>query len=228
MNNDFFESVFKRDWTEANFRFGIDLAGLEPEPDYLSSTASRLSLHPVYPRINVYGKQTVCCLVFSPLNPPSHFIRFFFHRSSCHRLVLASKATSIVLAKIQGDVSKHPQKTPQAIPLRLRGFSSITGIEMVFSPPSHIDLTLLSRYDSTSEYRNLYHARQLAPMKEIYVKFTQRYSVKVHQFCAKKGLARNCLGLNSYLEDGLRWRWRRFRWGRDIFGVLLPTWQLET
>jgi len=113
------------------------------------------------------------------------------------RLFLAFKAASIVLAKIRGDVSKHVQKTPQAIPLRSRGLPSVTGIKAVSSPSSRIDFTLLGRYDSSSEYRNLYHARQLDPMKDIYVKFTQRYSIELHRFCEKEGLAPKLLGFEQ-------------------------------
>jgi len=110
------------------------------------------------------------------------------------RLFLAFKAASIVLAKIRGDVSKHVQKTPLAIPLRSHGLPGITGLEVISPTPLCIDFTLLDRYDSTSQYRNLYHARLVTTNEGIYVKFTQRYSVELHKLCAEKGLAPKLLG----------------------------------
>ena len=109
-------------------------------------------------------------------------------------LFLAFKAASIVLAKIQADVSKHVQETPPEIPLELRGLPSVTGVPAIESSSPRINFTLLGRYDTTAEYRNLYHARQLTPTKDIYVKFTQRYSTELHGFCATEGLAPELLG----------------------------------
>jgi len=129
----------------------------------------------------------------APLTPMLPLATPIDDEQSRRRLFLAFKAASIVLAKIQGDVSKHVQKTPPAIPLELRKLPSVTGINSI-SPPSRIYFELLARYDEKSEYRNLYHARQLSPTKDIYVKFTQRYSVELHQFCAKEGLAPELLG----------------------------------
>ena len=115
-------------------------------------------------------------------------------------LFLAFKAASIVLAKIQGGVSKHVREPPQAIPLGSRGLPSVTGIDAV-PPGSRINFVLQSRYNSESEYRNLYHARDRTMGKEIYVKFTRRYSVDLHKFCVQEGLAPKLLGF-QWLPGG--------------------------
>jgi len=109
-------------------------------------------------------------------------------------LFLAFKAASIVLAKIQADVSRLVQETLPEIPLEMRGFPSVTGIEAINPSSPRINFTLLARHDTKIDYRNLYHAKTVPEGEEIYVKFTKRYSRDLHLFCANRGLAPKLLG----------------------------------
>ena len=52
----------------------------------------------------------------------------------------------------------------------------------------------MDRYDRDNKYRNLYHARLDQTDEEIYVKFTQQYSLDLDVFCAERGLAPKLLG----------------------------------
>jgi len=137
----------------------------------------------------------------APLTPMLPLATPIDDEGSRRRLFLAFKAASIVLAKIQADVSKLVQETPPGIPQGLRGLPSITGINAVSPsssppslPPSRINFTLLGRYDTKIEYRNLYHAELNPTRKEIYVKFTRRYSPALHHYCADRKLAPKLLG----------------------------------
>ena len=140
----------------------------------------------------------------TPLTPMLPLTTPIDDERSRKSLFLAFKAASIVLAKIQGDVSRHVRTPPQAIPLGSRGLPSVTGIDAVL-PGSRINFVLQSRYDTVSEYRNLYHARDRTTGKEIYVKFTRRYSVDLHKFCAQEGLAPKLLGFQRLPGGGLGW-----------------------
>ena len=112
---------------------------------------------------------------------------------SWRRLFLAFKAASIVLAKIQADVTKFSQNPPDDIAAESRRFPSVTEINSVNHPGStRVKFKILSRYDQV-EHHHLYLA-ELAEGQQIYVKFTQRYSRELHSFCAKRGLAPKLLG----------------------------------
>ena len=135
-----------------------------------------------------------------PLTPMLPLATPINDEGSRHRVFLAFKAASIVLAKIQADVSKFVQESRPEIPLALREFPSVTGIKadpQLSSPPLRIDFTLLRRYDTEVDYRHLYHAQVASTKEEIYVKFTPRYSPELHRFCANKGFAPKLLGFEQ-------------------------------
>ena len=116
-------------------------------------------------------------------------------------LFLAFKAASIVLAKIQTDVSRLVQEalqgTLQEIPFATRALPSVTEIQAIDQSLQPIEFTLLRRHDTTVDYRNLYHARMTSTGKEIYIKFTRQYSRVLHLFCSQRGLAPNLLGFQQ-------------------------------
>ena len=110
---------------------------------------------------------------------------------------LTFKAASIVLAKIQTDVSRLVRETPPEIPLEQRGLSSVTGIEVIELSSPRIEFTLLARHDTKIDYRNLYHARTIPEGEGVYAKFTQKYSRDLRLFCADRGLAPKLLGFEQ-------------------------------
>jgi len=123
-------------------------------------------------------------------------------------LFLAFKAASIVFHKIQTDVQNFihvlepPSKgwPPVLTTEDCRRPSVIEiDIEPNVSPCTQlkkVKFVLDSRYDNV-EHRHLYHARLVSPAlpkPAIYVKFSQRYSIDLHRFCASRGLAPEVLG----------------------------------
>jgi hypothetical protein len=91
----------------------------------------------------------------APLRPMLALAIPIDDRRSRRTLFMAFKAASIVIAKIQADVLKLIQKTPQKIPLKLRGLPRVTGVQAAApSPLSRINFTLLGRHDTKIDYRN--------------------------------------------------------------------------
>ena len=123
-------------------------------------------------------------------------------------LFLAFKAASIVFRKIQTDVKDllqvlkgPPVGWPPVLTTEACLFPSVTeiDIETNISPDTQLEkvkFVLESRHDNV-EHRHLYHAHLVSPASSenaIYVKFSQRYSVDLHRFCASRGLAPKVLG----------------------------------
>ncbi|KAF9647363.1 hypothetical protein BDM02DRAFT_3117161 [Thelephora ganbajun] len=109
-------------------------------------------------------------------------------------LFLALKAASIVRSRIQSDVQRLLQNAPlPTIPNHLRNIPSVTEINDIDSTSIRIKFTLGKRYDNEVSYRHLYHAH-LEEGQGVYVKFTRRYSLELHKFCASHGLAPRLLG----------------------------------
>jgi hypothetical protein len=107
---------------------------------------------------------------------------------------LAFKAASIFIAKLQDDTRQLIEdKTRPEIPFNLRALPSVTKIK-ASSAPGTLSFTLLRRFDSSVKHRQLYHARVDSTGQEIYVKFTQKYSSDLHNFCAERKLAPKLLG----------------------------------
>jgi hypothetical protein len=102
-------------------------------------------------------------------------------------LYSAFKAASLFVAKVKEDVLDLIQDIPPEIPFESRWLPSVTKI-------GSVDFTLVRRYDTEVQGRELYHARVTPTNEEIYVKFTQRYSRELHVFCAERGLAPELLG----------------------------------
>jgi len=123
-------------------------------------------------------------------------------------LFLAFKAARIVFAEIRthiqdilGVLDGLGTDWPPSLALEEFLFPSITEIE-TYPPtdtdtqPETIKFILEARHDDV-EHRELYHARLVSPTspdKAIYVKFSQRYSVELHGFCAEQHLAPRILG----------------------------------
>jgi len=116
---------------------------------------------------------------------------------SRQKLFLAFKAASIVLAKIQADVSERVDRPPPAIPLGQRDLPSVTEIKAIEESSPNIKFMLLERHDTKVEYRNLYHAQTVPGGEKVFVKFTQRYSPELHLFCARRGLAPKLRGFEE-------------------------------
>ena len=120
-------------------------------------------------------------------------------------LFLAFRAASIVLARLQDDAKRFlKQKNYPDIPLRSRLLPNITKIDVhPYSPNSPpLSFTLLERYDTEVPHRNLYLAQRTDTTEQgkyVYVKFTTRYSTKLHDFCADKGLAPKLLGFQRLI-----------------------------
>jgi len=128
-------------------------------------------------------------------------------------LFLAFKAASIVFSQIQTDVDNllrvlkgPPVDWPPVVTTKTGYFPSITEIDIETATfpkpqPEKIKFFLESRHDSV-EHRHLYHACLVSPTspqteRAIYVKFSQRYSVELHRFCASKGLAPKVFGFQQ-------------------------------
>ena len=124
-------------------------------------------------------------------------------------LFLAFKAARIVFVNIRTHIQHilgvlndpHADRPPFLTTKTIR-FPSITEIK-TYPPtdtqPKTIKFILESRHDNI-EHRELYHARLISPSssdKAIYVKFSQRYSVELHKFCAGRGLAPRILGFQE-------------------------------
>ena len=123
-------------------------------------------------------------------------------------LFLAFKAASIVFSKIQTEVHKilqvlngPPVDWPPVMTTETRCFPSVAEIDIEAgafpnSQSKKIRFVLESRHDDV-EHRHLYRAHLVPPIspdKAVYVKFSQRYSVTLHRFCASRGLAPKILG----------------------------------
>ena len=124
-------------------------------------------------------------------------------------LFLAFKAARIVFASIRtyikhitGVLDDPDADRPPLLTTKTIRFPSITEIK-TYPPtktqPETIKFILESRHDNI-EHRELYHARLTSPApsdKAIYVKFSQRYSVELHRFCAERDLAPRILGFQE-------------------------------
>jgi len=124
-------------------------------------------------------------------------------------LFLAFKAARIVFASIRthiqhitGVLDDPNADRPPFLTTKTIRFPSITEIR-TYSPtdtqPKTIKFILESRHDDI-EHRELYQARLTSPAssdKVIYVKFSQRYSVELHRFCAERDLAPKLLGFQE-------------------------------
>jgi len=126
-------------------------------------------------------------------------------------LFLAFKAAFIVFSKIRTDVDdflkvlKGPSAGwPPVMATKKYRYPSVTEIdaEVGAFPNSRlkkIQFVLESRHDEV-DHRHLYRARLDSPIssdKPIYVKFSQRYSLDLHRFCASRGLAPRILGFQQ-------------------------------
>ena len=126
-------------------------------------------------------------------------------------LFLAFKAASIVFSEIQTSIQNMvqvlkgpPTDWPPVITTETSHFPSITKIEVeadAFPDPQleTLEFVFESRHDNI-EHRHLYHARLVSPAssdKAIFVKFSQRYSLELHRFCASQGLAPKILGFQK-------------------------------
>ena len=125
-------------------------------------------------------------------------------------LFLAFKAARIVFANIRthiqhilGVLDDPDADRPPLLTNKTIRFPSITEIK-TYPPtdtdtqPKTIKFILESRHDNI-EHRELYQARLISPAsdKAIYVKFSQRYSVELHRFCAEQKLAPRILGFQE-------------------------------
>jgi hypothetical protein len=121
-------------------------------------------------------------------------------------LFLAFKAASIVFSKIKTDIKGFIRVLegpcvdwPLPMTTKTCHFPSITEIDAFPNSRLKIKFILDSRHDRV-EQRHLYHARLVTPTSSdeaIYVKFSQRYSVDLHGFCASRGLAPRILGFQQ-------------------------------
>ena len=126
-------------------------------------------------------------------------------------LFLAFKTARIVLAEIQDHVQNILQAFdgpdagwPPVMTAERSCFPSITEIDIEAGAfpgtrSEKIKFILESRHDNVQD-RWLYHARLVSPTPSdegIYVKFSQRYSVELHRFCAEQRLAPRILGFQE-------------------------------
>lgn len=119
-------------------------------------------------------------------------------------LFLAFKAASIVLSKIQTDIQKFLQVLegpsmdwPPVITTATCRFPSVTEIDAFPNFQSkRIKFALESRCGNM-EHRHLYNARLVSDNTEIYVKFSEGYSVDLHAFCASQQLAPGIIGFQQ-------------------------------
>lgn len=119
-------------------------------------------------------------------------------------LFLAFKAATLVFSKIRSDIGeflrvlKGPTASwPPTMTIEKCCFPSATEIDAFPDRGQEkIKFVLNARHDDF-ENRHLYQATIISPTQrsnDIYVKFSQRYSVDLHNFCASKGLAPKVLG----------------------------------
>ena len=122
-------------------------------------------------------------------------------------LFLAFKAASLVFSKIQLDIREFLRvlnsptaSCPPTMTTKTCRFPSATEIDASLNPQSKkIKFVLNDRHDK-SENRLLYRATIVSPTQQnnsIYVKFSQRYSIELHRYCASKGLAPKILGFEQ-------------------------------
>jgi len=126
-------------------------------------------------------------------------------------LFLAFKAASIVFSRIQTEVRNVLQvlagpaaDLPPVMTTEACCFPSVTEIDIEVgafpdSQSKKIRFVPESRHDDV-EHRHLYHAHLVSPIaseKAIYVKFSRRYSVILHRFCASRELAPKILGFQQ-------------------------------
>ncbi|KAI9449631.1 hypothetical protein BJY52DRAFT_1192401 [Lactarius psammicola] len=113
-------------------------------------------------------------------------------------LYTAFSGALTLLHQIDEDVKRHID-TPPTLPHTDRMFPYVSEL-----PNEHtsrnVRFRILSRHPNTRDYpdHHLYIAKTLdVPEKEIIVKFTRRYSIDLHNFCAERGHAPSILGFSS-------------------------------
>lgn len=162
----------------------------------------------VGPTVQFFGAVPTGQMRVVPLTPPLPMVDPAGERFRWD-LFLAFKAAALVFSKIQFDIRKYLQvldgpraSWPPTITERSR-FPNATEIAAFPDPDDQAEKIkfVLNRRRDQSEHRHLYEATIVSPTDDqknpIYVKFTQRYSVQLHQFCASKGHAPKILGFEE-------------------------------
>ena len=127
-------------------------------------------------------------------------------------LLQAFKAAALVYSRIKLDIEKYldvlkgsAASWPPLMTEVTCRFPSVTEVDAFPNSQGKLMFVLNHRYDDDTVNRHLYKATVVSPagrQGNAYVKFSQRYSVDLHNFCASKGLAPKVLGFER-LRGGL-------------------------
>ncbi|KAH9041827.1 hypothetical protein EDB84DRAFT_934548 [Lactarius hengduanensis] len=164
-----------------------------------------LGLTIIGPYVTFYGviflAQSQWCLV--PLTPMLSCMASACEGNNHTALYAAFSGAFALLRHIDEDAQRY-RLEPPTLPHADRRFPYVS--ELPKYPPSaenaenEILQFRILRYllPDTPPYRQLYIAKTLSgPEKEIVVKFTRRYSIELHAFCADRGRAPSILGFGQ-------------------------------
>lgn len=110
-------------------------------------------------------------------------------------LYAAFSAALDLLHRIDQD-AQHFVHAPPIIPHADRKFPYVSELPNYHTPNEKFQFQILRRHPHAEDYRHLYIA-QTSDKKEVVVKFTRRYSIALHAFCAKCGHAPGILGFGT-------------------------------
>lgn len=122
-------------------------------------------------------------------------------------LLQAFKAAALVSSRIKLDIEKYldvlkgsPASWPPLMTEVTCRFPSVTEVDAFPNSQEKLEFVLNHRYDEDTVNRHLYKATVVSPADRqgnAYVKFSQRYSRELHEFCASRGLALRILGFEK-------------------------------
>ncbi|KAI6006868.1 hypothetical protein EDD15DRAFT_2394136 [Pisolithus albus] len=126
-------------------------------------------------------------------------------------LYLAFTAASVLQAQLLHDIDKLFNNPPSELPIRKRGFPAVS--KLCKYPPSddHLHFEIQSFFEDRQSYRLLYVAET---QQGQFIKFTRRYSILLHETCARLGHAPQILAFErlpggwyavamEYIESGV-------------------------
>ncbi|KAI6006859.1 hypothetical protein EDD15DRAFT_2514757 [Pisolithus albus] len=128
-------------------------------------------------------------------------------------LYLAFTAASVLQAQLLHDIEKLFNNPPSELPIRKRGFPAVSKLRKYPPSDDHLHFEIQSFLEDRQSYRLLYVA-ETQRGQSVLIKFTRRYSIQLHETCARLGHAPQILAFErlpggwyavamEYIESGV-------------------------
>ncbi|KAI5990776.1 hypothetical protein EDD15DRAFT_2451121 [Pisolithus albus] len=128
-------------------------------------------------------------------------------------LYLAFTAASVLQAQLLHDIEKLFNNPPSELPIRKRGFPAVSKLCKYPPADDHLHFEIQSFFEDRQSYRLLYVA-ETQQGQSVLIKFTRRYSIQLHETCARLGHAPRILAFErlpggwyavamEYIESGV-------------------------